>query len=52
MFTKPELFVLVCKADIHKYGFGAKGASVVLFRNKSYRKYMVSSDPLMVQGEV
>ncbi len=25
--------------DIHKYGFAPKGASVVLYRNKDYRKY-------------
>lgn len=28
-------------ADIHKYGWGVKGASCVLFRNKSLRKYMI-----------
>ncbi|EGD81000.1 sphingosine-1-phosphate lyase 1 [Salpingoeca rosetta] len=28
-------------ADIHKYGWGAKGASCVLFRNKSIRKHMI-----------
>lgn len=27
-------------ADIHKYGYGAKGTSVVLFRNSMYRKKM------------
>jgi len=26
-------------ADIHKYGFGAKGASVVLYKNEDLRKY-------------
>lgn len=28
-------------ADIHKYGFGLKGASVVLYRNNNIRKYQV-----------
>eukprot|EP00049_Salpingoeca_infusionum_P003815 m.71156 g.71156 ORF g.71156 m.71156 type:complete len:547 (-) comp12283_c0_seq1:281-1921(-) len=28
-------------ADVHKYGWGTKGCSFVLFRNKSMRKYMV-----------
>ncbi len=26
-------------ADLHKYGFTAKGASVILYRNKEYRSY-------------
>ncbi len=25
--------------DIHKYGYGAKGASVIVYRNENYRKY-------------
>jgi sphinganine-1-phosphate aldolase len=28
-------------ADIHKYGFGCKGASVLLYRNDSYRQYQI-----------
>ncbi|CAH1773626.1 unnamed protein product [Owenia fusiformis] len=28
-------------ADIHKYGFGAKGASVVLYRNAEIRKFQI-----------
>jgi tyrosine decarboxylase MnfA len=33
-------------ADLHKYGFAAKGASVVLYKNKDLRRYQffVSSD--------
>ena len=26
-------------ADIHKYGYSSKGASVILYRNASFRKY-------------
>ena len=29
--------------DIHKYGFGPKGSSVVLYRNKQLRQYQVFS---------
>ncbi|XP_077990716.1 sphingosine-1-phosphate lyase-like [Glandiceps talaboti] len=28
-------------ADIHKYGYGAKGASVVVYRNAEIRKYQI-----------
>ncbi|ELU10802.1 hypothetical protein CAPTEDRAFT_156221 [Capitella teleta] len=28
-------------ADIHKYGYGAKGASVVLYRNEDIRRYQI-----------
>lgn len=29
--------------DMHKYGYSPKGASVVLYRNKSYRRYQIFS---------
>lgn len=29
--------------DIHKYGFGAKGASVILFRNSEWRRLMFTA---------
>ncbi|KAJ8322397.1 hypothetical protein KUTeg_000047 [Tegillarca granosa] len=28
-------------ADIHKYGYSAKGASVILYKNSEYRKYQI-----------
>jgi len=28
-------------ADIHKYGYGTKGASVVLYRNEAYRRHQI-----------
>ena len=28
--------------DIHKYGYAAKGASVILYRNRSLRKFQFS----------
>jgi sphinganine-1-phosphate aldolase len=31
--------VISISADLHKYGFAAKGASTVLYRNSDYRKY-------------
>ena len=36
-FTVPE--VTSISADIHKYGLGPKGSSVLLWRNEDYRKY-------------
>jgi sphinganine-1-phosphate aldolase len=30
-------------ADLHKYGYSAKGASVILYRNKDIRKYQIFS---------
>jgi len=36
-FTVPGVTSL--SVDIHKYGFAPKGASVVLYRNKSFRKH-------------
>jgi len=32
-------------ADTHKYGYGLKGTSVVLYRNKNFRKYQYFTDP-------
>lgn len=32
-------------ADTHKYGYGLKGLSVVLYRDKSYRNYQYFMDP-------
>ena len=29
-------------ADLHKYGYCAKGASTVLFRNEELHQYMIS----------
>jgi glutamate/tyrosine decarboxylase-like PLP-dependent enzyme len=31
--------VISMSADLHKYGFAAKGASTVLYRNSDYRRY-------------
>lgn len=28
-------------ADLHKYGYAAKGASVILYKNKAYRRYQI-----------
>lgn len=30
-------------ADMHKYGYGAKGASVLVYRSDDYRKYQYFS---------
>jgi glutamate/tyrosine decarboxylase-like PLP-dependent enzyme len=32
-------------ADIHKYGFAAKGASVILYRSKDLRRWTFSGGP-------
>lgn len=37
-FTLPGVTSISC--DTHKYGFGPKGLSTILFRNKNIRKYM------------
>jgi len=31
--------------DTHKYGYGLKGTSVVLYRNRDFRKYQYFADP-------
>ncbi|KAL5013521.1 hypothetical protein ScPMuIL_007791, partial [Solemya velum] len=28
-------------ADIHKYGYGVKGSSLIMYRNEEYRKYQI-----------
>ncbi|XP_070533931.1 sphingosine-1-phosphate lyase-like [Ptychodera flava] len=33
--------VMSLSADIHKYGYGAKGASIVVYRNPEIRKYQI-----------
>ncbi len=38
-FTVPG--VTSISADLHKYGYAAKGASVILYRNKGIRKYQI-----------
>jgi sphinganine-1-phosphate aldolase len=38
-FTVPG--VTSMSADLHKYGYAAKGASTVLYRNKDIRKYQI-----------
>jgi sphinganine-1-phosphate aldolase len=38
-FTVPG--VTSISADLHKYGYAAKGASTVLYRNKDIRKYQI-----------
>ena len=38
-FTVPG--VTSISADLHKYGYAAKGASVVLYRDKSLRRYQI-----------
>jgi len=40
-FRVPE--VTSISADVHKYGYSVKGASVILYRNESYRKYQFFS---------
>ncbi|MCG8336494.1 MAG: aspartate aminotransferase family protein [Proteobacteria bacterium] len=37
-------------ADTHKFGYGLKGTSVVLYRNKDFRKYQYFTDPDWVGG--
>ena len=32
-----------CRADLHKYGYAAKGASVILYRNSALRRHMFFS---------
>jgi glutamate/tyrosine decarboxylase-like PLP-dependent enzyme len=38
-FTAPG--VTSISADLHKYGYAAKGASVIMYRNKDLRKYQI-----------
>jgi sphinganine-1-phosphate aldolase len=38
-FTVPG--VTSISADLHKYGYAAKGASTILYRNKNIRKYQI-----------
>ncbi len=38
-FTVPG--VTSISADLHKYGYAAKGASVILYRNKDLRRYQI-----------
>lgn len=38
-FTVPG--VTSISADLHKYGYAAKGASVIMYRDKSLRKYQI-----------
>jgi len=40
-FTVPG--VTSISADMHKYGYAAKGCSVIMYRNKSLRKYQIFS---------
>jgi sphinganine-1-phosphate aldolase len=40
-FTVPG--VTSISADLHKYGYSAKGASVILYRNKDIRRYQIFS---------
>lgn len=37
-------------ADTHKYAYGPKGTSLVLYRDKSYRKYQYTTNPEWVGG--
>ncbi|MCP4693707.1 MAG: aminotransferase class V-fold PLP-dependent enzyme [Desulfobacterales bacterium] len=37
-------------ADTHKYAYGPKGTSVVVYRDKSFRKYQYSTSPEWVGG--
>lgn len=37
-------------ADTHKYAYGPKGTSVVLYRDKSIRQYQYTTDPAWVGG--
>ncbi len=39
-FTVPQVSSI--SIDIHKYGYAAKGASVILYRNRSLRKFQFS----------
>lgn len=38
-FTVPGVTSISC--DLHKYGYAAKGASVVMYRNRDIRKYQI-----------
>lgn len=37
-------------ADTHKYAYGPKGTSVVVYRDKSFRKYQYTTNPEWVGG--
>jgi sphinganine-1-phosphate aldolase len=37
-------------ADTHKYAYGPKGTSVVLYRDKAFRKYQYTTNPEWVGG--